>query len=312
MAIADFGAGVQAVLRRRMAEEAAAAAEQEKIRQFQDRLGLDQNRLGEDARQFDTTASIQRNRIGEDQRQFDAGQPEREANLGFIRTRTRDMEQKPLYDEAERQAQEARDAQQHGYRMKELGVQRSTAAAGKEQWVLRGGQPVYLEGGARPIPGDTPYRAPQSTTETAQDRQRSARIDAARGFLGKLNELRGKINVHMGPKAGLTGMVRQGAAAIGMDPDVAEYERERAAAGRALAVAIMGAQNLSDSDAKAWADMLPGARVDEQTAQRLMTQVGTMLESMAGDMKVPGAPNAGPAGGGGRVYYDAEGNPVQR
>ena len=55
-----------------------------------------------------------------------------------------------------------------------------------------------------------------------------------------LNELRDKINVKMGPAAGATGYVRRGRAAIGLDPDVAEYERERMAAGRALAVAIMG------------------------------------------------------------------------
>jgi hypothetical protein len=292
MAIADFAAGVQGV-RAAMLERAIKEAEQqEKIRQFEAELALNQNRLGEDARQFDTTASIQRNRLGEDQRQFDAEAPDREERKLYLGTQRRHLEETPLRMEAERQATEAQAAQQHKYRLGEIGAQGANQASrANKSWVLRGGQPTFVTDD-EVMPGDTPYRAPQSTTETAQDRQRSARIDAARGFLGKLNELRGKINVHMGPKAGLTGMVRQGAAAIGMDPDVAEYERERSAAGRALAVAIMGAQNLSDSDAKAWADMLPGARVDEQTAQRLMTQVGTMLESMAGDMKVPGAPSA--------------------
>ena len=84
----------------------------------------------------------------------------------------------------------------------------------------------------------------------------------------------------MGPAAGISGTMRRGAASIGLDPDVAEYERERAAGGRALAVAIMGAQNLSDADAKAWADMLPGATVDKETARRLMVQIETMLNEM--------------------------------
>jgi hypothetical protein len=128
--------------------------------------------------------------------------------------------------------------------------------------------------------GKTPASAIRSTGDTAQDRQRNARTQAARGFLARLNELRTKINTKMGPEAGLTGMVRRAKAGVGMDPDVAEYERERAAGGRALAVAIMGAQNLSDADAKAWADMLPGATVDKDTAQRLMTQIETMLNEM--------------------------------
>lgn len=123
--------------------------------------------------------------------------------------------------------------------------------------------------------------------DTAQDRQRKARTTAAMGFLGRLNELREKINTKMGPAAGATGLVRRGAAAIGMDPDVAEYERERAAGGRALAVAIMGAQNLSDQDAKAWADMLPGATVDKETASRLMRQVETMLNDTTGGDAAP-------------------------
>ena len=166
--------------------------------------------------------------------------------------------------------------------------ERSTAAESQKEWVIRDGQQVH----DIPRPGD--QRAPResSTSETAVDRQRTARTNAARGFLTKLNELRERINTKMGPAAGLTGMVRQGAAAIGMDPDVAEYERERAAAGRALAVAIMGAQNLSDQDAAAWANMLPGARVDRETAARLMKQVETMLGGM-GDPN-PNAPSAQP------------------
>lgn len=147
------------------------------------------------------------------------------------------------------------------------------------QWVNRGGKPVYTN---RPESGDEPLRAPQNTGDTAQDRQRNARTTAAKDFLTRLNELRTKINTKMGPSAGVTGMARRAGAAIGMDPDVAEYERIRAAGGRSLAVAIMGAQNLSDADASAWANMLPDARTDEETAKRLTTQVESMLNGMTG------------------------------
>ena len=151
------------------------------------------------------------------------------------------------------------------------------AGEAKPQWILRNGKPVHT---ADIQPGDQPYAAPRSTSETAQDRLRNARVQAARGFLDKLNSLREKINTKMGPAAGATGLYRRGRASIGMDPDVAEYERERAAGGRSLAVAIMGAQNLSDADAKAWADMLPGATVDRETARRLMEQVESMLQGL--------------------------------
>ena len=52
----------------------------------------------------------------------------------------------------------------------------------------------------------------------------------------------------------------------------------RDAGGGGLAVAIMGAQNLSDADAAAWSNMLPGARIDAVTAKRLTDQIGKMLE----------------------------------
>lgn len=127
-------------------------------------------------------------------------------------------------------------------------------------------------------------RRPSSGQLNAQDRQRTGRVNAANDFLTRLNELREKINTKMGPAAGISGLARRGGAALGMDPDVAEYERIRAAGGRALAVAIMGAQNLSDADAKSWSDMLPGATVDRETAKRLTDQVSEMLSNMSSDL----------------------------
>ena len=161
-------------------------------------------------------------------------------------------------------------------------AQNASQAQPDTEWVTRNGETIQIRKGTAQR-GDTPYQPPRSTSETAQDRQRKGRLDSARGFLTRLNELREGINTKIGPQAGLTGLARQGAAAIGLDPDVAEYERVRAAGGRALAVAIMGAQNLSDADAAAWANMLPGARIDSVTAKRLTDQIGRMLEDTATD-----------------------------
>jgi hypothetical protein len=180
-------------------------------------------------------------------------------------------------DRAARNLERQETADTETARYHERMLNKPSAADAKKQWVMRGGVPVETD---QTQPGDTPYRAPQSISENAQDRQRKARTQAAKGFLDRLNTLREKINTKMGPAAGIGGTARRGAAAIGLDPDVAEYERIRAAGGRSLAVAIMGAQNLSDADASAWAGMLPGATVDKETAKRLMDQVGTMLTSM--------------------------------
>lgn len=162
------------------------------------------------------------------------------------------------------------------------------------EWVTRGGEAVQIRKGTAQQ-GDTPYR---STSDSAQDRQREARTSAAKQFLTRLNQLREKINIKVGPEAGLSGIVRQGAGAIGLDPDVAEYERIRAAGGRALAVAIMGAQNLSDQDANAWSNMLPGARVDKVTAKRLTDQVEQMLDGMTGTQILAPAAGVGEETGG--------------
>lgn len=149
------------------------------------------------------------------------------------------------------------------------------------QWVNRGGKPVHTN---QIQAGDEPLRAPQGGDPT-----RMARVQSAQSFLTRLNELRAKINTKMGPSAGLTGYARRGAANIGMDPDVAEYERLQKAAGRSLAAAIMGAANLSDADADAWGGMLPDALTDQETAGRLMTDVATMLNGGEAPAKPPGA-----------------------
>jgi len=197
-----------------------------------------------------------------------------------------------------------------------------TPSASDFQWVMRDGKPAEIRKGTS-LPGDTPHVAPKTVSEDAQDRQRSARVEAAHGFLGRLNVLRKKINTKMGPEAGIAGTVRKGKAAIGMDPDVAEYQRLRAAGGRSLAVAIMGAQNLSDADAEAWANMLPDATTDEDTAGRLTSQVETMLDGMTGTKSKGAAATpdlSGLAPGAGRKFtegpfagqtwtLDAQGNP---
>jgi hypothetical protein len=131
MGWADFGSGVQGVLRQRMLDQIEAEERAEKVRQFNERLGLDQSRLGEDTRQFDARLGFDQGKEAEDLRRYTADAPQREANLGYIRTQTRHLEETPLRAEAERQATDARDKTLHGYRLGEIGAQNAGKVAPK-------------------------------------------------------------------------------------------------------------------------------------------------------------------------------------
>lgn len=162
--LTDFSSGMQGVRGALMQRAAAQAAEQEKIRQFQARLGLDEGRLGLDAeklavddRQHTERLGFDRDKLNLDDTHFQAQAPEREARTGFIRTQTRDLEQKPLYAEQARQAQEARDKTQHQNRLSEIGAQGALRApkAENRMWVIREGKPVFV-GEGEVQPGDLP------------------------------------------------------------------------------------------------------------------------------------------------------------
>lgn len=142
---------------------------------------------------------------------------------------------------------------------------------------------------------------PNKVTEA--EGQRKARVEGAMSFLDRLDGLRAKINTKMGPPQRLGGIVRRGVAMAGLDPDVSQYERERQAAGRALAVAIMGAQNLSDADAASWANLLPDSTVDSETASRLLATVRSTLMKMGGGNAGETKPK--------RLRFDANGNEIK-
>jgi hypothetical protein len=123
---------------------------------------------------------------------------------------------------------------------------------------------------------------------TAPERGREALANVAKSFMERMDQLRENINTRTGPQALISGAGRQGMGAVGLDPDVAEYERLRMAGGRALALAVMGAQNLSDEDARSWASLFPDARTDKVTAERLIARVNGLLSQLSGDGGVEG------------------------
>jgi len=276
---------------------------------------VEERKLGQADRGLDLEGqrnALDRDQFGHTQKVYTEGAPMRAATLEGTKAETgyrlgaptREADARAhagMLEELKHQNELGQIESQGNQQARVAGIRSATAGAAEKQWVLRNGSPIYTD---QPQPGDVPHRAGLSTGETAQDRQRMGRFAGAQGFIDGMQALRQKINTKMGPAAGATGYIRRGAAAVGMDPDVSLYERLRKAAGRAIAVAILGAQNLSDADAEAYAGMLPDARTDEQTAERLMQQLEGMMQAQK-PKPAPGmeaAPAAAPAAGG--VEYD--------
>jgi hypothetical protein len=157
MAIADFGAGVQAVkvamLKRALDEEAL----RHRMQSVDQELALRGRGLDQGQQQFDARLGMDRDKLTEDTRRYDEAAPEREARTGMIRTQTRDLEQRPLYAEQARQAQEQRDKTQHQYRLGEIGAQVAGRAPRdvKKLWIIRNGKPAYVTED-QVMPGDLP------------------------------------------------------------------------------------------------------------------------------------------------------------
>lgn len=142
MALADMAVGAGQVIdllrQRKLAEYQAYLEQQERDRRAQldqGRLDLDRQRVGQDASQFDARLGLDRDKLGVEQQQFEANAPERDARAGFIRTQTKDLEQKPLYAEADRQADEAKAKTQHGYRLREIAAQGALRTPAQERIV---------------------------------------------------------------------------------------------------------------------------------------------------------------------------------
>jgi hypothetical protein len=102
--------GAEAELRQIVAEKMMAQAAAEKFQQQQlenamkvHQLGQGDRRMDIDQEQFGQTHGLNVEKLGQEKTEFEAGAPQREAQTGYLRTQTRDLEQKPLYQEAERQ-----------------------------------------------------------------------------------------------------------------------------------------------------------------------------------------------------------------
>ena len=122
---------------------------------------------------------------------------------------------------------------------------------------------------------------------------RRKRVEAAKRSVAKLNELSQQIHTVGGPGGRISGAIRGGKARLGLDPVVHQFQRLRQPAALQLAVAIQGAQNLSDTDREAMAKLIPDETVEMETAVPMMNMLVEMLEeneTAAPQAPPPGAP----------------------
>lgn len=145
-------AGAEDALRQMVAERIAAQMQAEKIAQERYKLSQEDARIGQgdrrmdiDVDQFGKTHQLNLDKFGQQKTEFDAGAPEREARTGYLRTQTKDLEQKPLYAEQARQAAEARDRAQHGYRLGEIAASNANRQERTVQIMGPNGVPIWVK-----------------------------------------------------------------------------------------------------------------------------------------------------------------------
>lgn len=151
------------------------------------------------------------------------------------------------------------------------------------EWVTGAdGQPMRVRSDRPSQPGEVPYDKTQggaggAGTEAQQAREQ--RRQAAAGTVGLLETISKGIHTGSGLEQKWDGFVRDLKGQAGYDPRAAVYNTLKGSAGATLAVAVMGAQNLSDTDRKIWDEMIPGTGVDERTAKALFTYLNAYLAS---------------------------------
>ena len=112
-------------------EQRKQAMEAYKLRQEDARIGQGDRRMDIDTEQFGQTHGLNVTKQAEDVRQFDAQAPERDARAGYIRTQTKDLEQKPMYADAERAHDEKMAETQGRIRSGHISQQAATDASGR-------------------------------------------------------------------------------------------------------------------------------------------------------------------------------------
>ena len=104
-------------------EQRKQAMEAYKLQQEDARIGQGDRRMDIDTEQFGQTHGLNVTKQAEDVRQFDAQAPERDARAGYLRTQTKDLEQKPMYADAERAHDEKMAETQGRIRMGQINRQ---------------------------------------------------------------------------------------------------------------------------------------------------------------------------------------------
>lgn len=182
-----------------------------------------------------------------------------------------------------------------------------TAAAGRDPREPQG-TPMWAKdpqsGQVRLMTPDEVRRIGATQPDTADMRNKEAGKRTAARAVDAVRALGGKIITRVGPAQRIEAVKRGVEAVFGNDPEFQTYQDSRMALAGTLAVEQQGAR-VSDADVKAlWLPMVPDAYRDTAESYKLKWE---LINAMRG---VDQGATPPPPGGAGRVYHDAQGNPV--
>lgn len=310
MAIADFSTGIRATLRQRMLDDMA----QQKLAHDQwaqeQQLAQGDRRIDQDATQFDARLGLDSDALGFRKQVHTDEAPERDARTGYLRTQSKHLEGADARTAAERAFETGRDAQQHRYRLGEIGAQGAIRAPRDKKWVIRNGQPMPVTEGEYQ-PGDVPYDkalAPQDTAAARESTQTA--LSLVDRLLGVDGDPKQPPHEGMGAATGAYEL-------RGFTQPAQDFNGIRDQLVATLTLPNLGALKgpMSDKDVvfvKQLATRLGNKRLSDAETRRALAEARVFLKGKLASGGTTALGAGQPSGGGGRTYYDADGNPVQR
>lgn len=127
---------------------------------------------------------------------------------------------------------------------------------------------------------DQKYGPSGGGQQTGPERQRQERLNAAEYGINQLREMSKNINTDIGLKQRGNSATREAKAWARMDPEMSTYKKISGTTAASLAVAIMGAQNLSERDRAIWEELLPDSSTDKDTAEKTWNYLDTYMRKV--------------------------------
>jgi len=302
---------IEAIQRQKLAEEMRQADMANQVQQ--QRLGLDTQKLGEDTRQFNISSGQRDTQLGFEGQRVGMEQAMQPVRLRQMTAQTADVERKPQAEEAARTFTAGENEKNRSNAVRIAGIRSATVGASEPLVQALGpdGTTIYVprsQAGGMQAP---PKTAPRMQAGAAQ---LIAGADASLHQLDKLEQMLPKVQGSVGPLAGRASEMRQKIPGLSTDSQMAAFLAETATLKNATVKAITGAQ-MSEPEAKRIMAQVPTEtdkpEVWVQKAKATRDNLTFMRDKMR-QLYGQSDEGATPAAGGGRVYYDMNGNPIKK